>query len=62
MEATLQVRSRRLAMNHSTRRLKPGNWSISRGSMVSTANSGISPTADRTFIGTSLPSGMCITS
>src|SRR3954462_5669508 len=34
-------------MNHCMRRLKPGRRSICRGSRVSTANSGISPTTER---------------
>ena len=51
MQATLRVKSFRFSMNHSRRLLKPGSLFMIRGSRVSTANSGISPTIERTHIG-----------
>ena len=58
-----RVRSRRFSMNHSMRRLKPGRFSTSFGSRVSTANSGIRPTMERIFSGSMLAiAGMCRTS
>jgi len=41
--------SGRLSMNHCMRRVKPGSRSITSGSSVSTAKSGISPTIERTL-------------
>ncbi len=38
-----------LSMNHCIRRSNPGSRSTISGSSVSTANSGINPTIDRTF-------------
>ena len=56
-DAMFPHRSGRVRRNQSMRRWNPGNWSISCGSIVSTANSGINPTIDRTFIGIDCPFG-----
>ena len=57
MQARLAVRSGRFSMNHSMRRLNDGMRSSSSESSVSTANSGISPTMERTFMGKRSPVG-----
>src|SRR5260370_1086394 len=62
LQAILPARSGLLSMNHSRRRLKPGNRSSSSESSVSTANSGIRPTMERTRIGYLRPSGNFSTS
>src|SRR5580704_3902726 len=56
MQAKFPVRSGRLSINHSRRRLKSGSRSSTSGSRVSTANSGINPTKERIFIGNCEPS------
>ena len=56
------MRSGRFAANHCMRRLKLGNRSISFVSPVTTAESGISPTAERIRMGSCEPSGRRIAS
>jgi hypothetical protein len=49
MLATRAVRSGLLATNHSSRLVKPSSCASRSGSSVSTAKSGIRPTAERIF-------------
>jgi hypothetical protein len=62
IHAMFSVRSGRLAMNQSIRRLNGPIWFSNDELMVRTAKSGISPTIDRTRIGIRSPLDRCSTS
>ena len=54
---TSPARSARLSSTHRSRAANAGIFASNSGSSTSTANSGISPTIDRTFSGSTRPSG-----